>query len=474
MARPHAGAGGGGTPALGIVIPALDEAETLPGLLSDLSRLTLEHIVTVVDGGSRDETVSVARAGGAHVMRGRRGRARQMNAGAEWVPARWLLFLHADSRLGEEALRAIEAHVREDGPKAAHFGLSISHGHFFYRLIEVGQRIRERRLGLVYGDQGLLIRRDLFHAIGPYPDEPLMEDVTLSRRLLHAGRLLRFPAAVSTSPRRYEEEGRIGGWVRNAGLITRFLAGAAPSSLAAQYPPRRSLDRGREPGPGRPDGAAATLLVFAKAPRPGTVKTRLAREVGHPAATAVYRRMGRLIVDRVAPAPAIPTVCYDPDGAEAEVREWLGPAPRRYWYQGGGDLGARMSRMFGRAFERSGRVVVIGTDTPSVTAQTVTRAIGALDSADVVLGPARDGGYYLMALREPRPGLFAGIPWSTESVLAETLARCTALGLSVTLLEVESDIDTAEDLTAEVASQLGVGGALSPADAPPRASIPGQ
>ena len=474
MARPHAGAGGGGTPALGIVIPALDEAETLPGLLSDLSRLTLEHIVTVVDGGSRDETVSVARAGGAHVMRGRRGRARQMNAGAEWVPARWLLFLHADSRLGEEALQAIEAHVREDGPKAAHFGLSISHGHFFYRLIEVGQRIRERRLGLVYGDQGLLIRRDLFHAIGPYPDEPLMEDVTLSRRLLHAGRLLRFPAAVSTSPRRYEEEGRIGGWVRNAGLITRFLAGAAPSSLAAQYPPRRSLDRGREPGPGRPDGAAATLLVFAKAPRPGTVKTRLAREVGHPAATAVYRRMGRLIVDRVAPAPAIPTVCYDPDGAEAEVREWLGPAPRRYWYQGGGDLGARMSRMFGRAFERSGRVVVIGTDTPSVTAQTVTRAIGALDSADVVLGPARDGGYYLMALREPRPGLFAGIPWSTESVLAETLARCTALGLSVTLLEVESDIDTAEDLTAEVASQLGVGGALSPADAPPRASIPGQ
>ena len=474
MARPHAGAGGGGTPALGIVIPALDEAETLPGLLSDLSRLTLEHIVTVVDGGSRDETVSVARAGGAHVMRGRRGRARQMNAGAEWVPARWLLFLHADSRLGEEALRAIEAHVREDGPKAAHFGLSISHGHFFYRLIEVGQRIRERRLGLVYGDQGLLIRRDLFHAIGPYPDEPLMEDVTLSRRLLHAGRLLRLPAAVSTSPRRYEEEGRIGGWVRNVRLITRFLAGAAPSSLAARYPPRRSLDRGREPGPGRPDGAAATLLVFAKAPRPGTVKTRLAREVGHPVATAVYRRMGRLIVDRVAPAPAIPTVCYDPDGAEAEVREWLGPAPRRYWYQGGGDLGARMSRMFGRAFERSGRVVVIGTDTPSVTAQTVTRAIGALDSADVVLGPARDGGYYLMALREPRPGLFAGIPWSTESVLAETLARCTALGLSVTLLEVESDIDTAEDLTAEVASQLGVGGALSPADAPPRASVPGR
>ena len=456
MISPHAGGGRGGTPALGIVIPALDEAETLPGLLSDLSRLTLEHVVMVVDGGSRDGTVSVARAGGAHIMRGRSGRARQMNAGAEWVAGRWLLFLHADSRLGEQALQAIETHVREDGPMAAHLGLSISHEDFFYRLIEVGQRIRERCLGLVYGDQGLLIRRDLFVTVGPYPDEPLMEDVTLSRRLLRAGRLLRLPAAVSTSPRRYEEEGRIRGWVRNVCLITRFLAGAAPSDLAVQYPPRRSHDP--EPGPGRPGGPAATLLVFAKAPRPGTVKTRLARELGHEAAAAVYRRMGRLVVDRVAPAPATLTVCYDPGGAEAEIREWLGPAPRRYWHQGGGDLGARMSRMFGRGFERSSRVVVIGTDTPAVTARTIVRAIEALDSADIVLGPARDGGYYLMALAERHPCLFTGMPWSTESVLAATVARSRELGLRLTCLEVESDVDTISDLTPEVRRLLGLEG----------------
>ena len=473
MVSPHAG-GGGGTPALGIVIPALDEAETLPGLLSDLSRLTLEHIVMVVDGGSRDATVSVARARGAHVMRGRRGRARQMNAGARWVAGRWLLFLHADSRLGKPALQAIEAHVREDGPMAAHFGLSISHEHFFYRFIERGQRIRERRLGLVYGDQGLLIRRDLLFTLGPYPDEPLMEDVTLNRRLLLAGRLLRLPAAVATSPRRYEEEGRIRGWLRNVRLITRFLAGAAPSALAARYPPRRSLGRDRDPGAPRPGDPQATLLVFAKAPRPGTVKTRLARELGHEAAAAVYRRMGRLIVDRVAPAPAALTICYDPGGAEAEVREWLGSAPRRYWHQGDGDLGARMSRMFRRGFERSSRVVVIGTDTPAVTSRTITRAIEALDSADVVLGPASDGGYYLMALGEPRPELFTGIRWSTESVLAETLSRCAELGLSVTHLEVESDIDTAEDLAAEVAGRPDLGEALSPDGAPSRASVPGR
>ena len=92
---------------------------------------------------------------------------------------------------------------------------------------------------------------------------------------------------------------------------------------------------------------------------------------------------------------------------------------------------------------------MIGTDTPAVGAETVARALAALDSADVVLGPSRDGGYYLMALRENRPELFAGIEWSTRSVLAETVARARVAGLRITFLEVESDVDTAADLVAE-------------------------
>ena len=444
----------GGRGDLGIVIPALDEAEALPGLLDDLSELTLDSRVLVVDGGSRDGTVPAARAGGAEVLRSRLGRARQLNAGAAFLPARWLLFLHADSRLADGAPRAIERHVREDGPNAAYFGLAIAHDHFYYRLIEGGQRIRERLSDLVYGDQGLLIRRDFFFQAGPYPDEPLMEDVILNRRLKSAGRLHRLPAVVTTSPRRYEEEGRILGWLRNARLITRFMAGAEPSALAASYPPRGSRGRAEERGTPGDHGAEATLLVFAKAPRPGTVKTRLARTLGDEAAAATYRRMGRLVVDNVAGAPAAVTVCYDPPGAEDEVRNWLGPAPRRYWPQGGGDLGARMSRMFDRAFQRADRVVVIGTDAPAVDAGTVARALEALDSADVVLGPSRDGGYYLMGLRAPRPGLFTGIPWSTSSVLDDTVVRTLELGLRVTYLEVESDVDTGGDLTPDVARRL--------------------
>ena len=466
-----------GTPParVGVVVPALDEADHLPYLLEDLSGLRLEHVVLVVDGGSGDGTVAAARAGGAEVMRSRRGRARQMNAGARGLPSPWLFFVHADSRLGDEALRAIEDHVHGDRAEAGYFRLRLSHPHFHYRIIERGQRVRERLSSLVYGDQGLLIRRDLFLAAGAYPEEPIMEDVVLNRRLRRAGRLIRLPAAISTSPRRYEEEGRLRAWLRNAGLISRFLAGTRPSDLAARYPARRRGGTGAEDAKIAGGADEATLLVFAKAPRPGEVKTRLARSLGrggspdHEAATALYRRMGRLIVGRVAEAPAILTVCYDPPGAEAEVRDWLGPAPERYWQQGAGNLGERMSRMFTLAFEVPGRAVVIGTDTPAVGAGTVTRALAALDTADVVLGPSRDGGYYLMALREPCPALFRGIAWSTGTVLAETLARARQCRLRVTLLEVESDVDTAADLTGEVAGRLGVGsaGASAVAARPP-------
>ena len=448
---------------LGVVIPALDEAEYLPRLLDDLSRLELEHVVLVVDGGSRDGTVAAARAGGAVVVRSRRGRARQMNAGARLLASRWLLFLHADSQLGDEALRAMEGHLRDDRREAGHFRLFISHPHFHYRIIEEGQRLRERVLGLVYGDQGLLIRRDLFFKVGPYPDEPIMEDVILNRRLRRARRLVRLRAAISTSARRYEEEGRMRGWLRNVRLISRFLAGAKLRDLAARYPARTYGGEGAECSVSSRGGVSrATLLVFAKAPRPGKVKTRLARSLApggapdHEAAAALYRRMGRVVVDNVAEAPAIVTVCYDPSDAEAEMRDWLGRGQAPYWPQGEGDLGERMSRMFTHAFERTARAVVIGTDTPAVGAATVARALAALDTADVVLGPSRDGGYYLMALRKACPALFSGIPWSTGSVLAETMARARTLGLRVTFLEVETDVDTAADLTGEMAERLNV------------------
>lgn len=447
-------AGGGAGPGLGVVIPALDEADTLPRLLDDLARMRIGHRILVVDGGSGDGTVAAARAGGAEVMRSRAGRARQMNAGAAFLTTRWLLFLHADSRLDASALDSIALHVGRDAPQAGYFRLAIAHADSYYRMIEVGQRVRERLSGLVYGDQGLLVRRDVFDTIGGYPDQPIMEDVILCRRLRDEGRLTRLPGTVTTSSRRYEEEGRARALIRNVSTIVRFLAGTEPAVLAAGYRIRRTPGGGTRTVDRDTRAHRATLLVFARAPRPGTVKTRLARTIGDEAAAGLYGRMGHRIVASVEDAPARMVVCYDPPDAEPEIRRWLDPSPRRYMPQGGGDLGTRMARMFDRAFADANRVVAIGTDAPATDSGRVAHALEALETADVVLGPARDGGYYLIGLRRPRPELFRGIRWGTGAVLAETRSRAERLGLRVTWLELESDIDTDEDLTPSVLQWL--------------------
>ena len=440
---------------LGVVVPALDEASALPGLLADLSKLALEHEVVVVDGGSRDDTVAAARAGDALVLRSPPGRGRQMNAGAAFLRADWLLFLHADSRLDAAAREAVRRHVARDDPAAAHFGLALAHPHFWYRLVEGGQRLRERLFGLVYGDQGLLAPRKLFFQMGSFPDEPVMEDVVLALKLRRAGRLKRLPAVLTSSARRYEEEGKVRAFLRNARAISRFMAGTPASALAPNYPPRRRPAGHEPPAPPNP----AALLVFAKAPHPGAVKTRLAATAGHDVAAEAYRRMGRMIAVQLADAPAEMTVCFDPPDAEPEMRRWLDPLPRRYVPQGDGDLGERMSRMVSRALtgpNRASRVVVVGTDAPAVDADAVARALTALDSADAVLGPSNDGGYYLVGLKAPCPDLFRSIPWSTSGVLNATATRARDLGLEVTYLEAQTDMDTAADLTPDLARRLGL------------------
>ena len=458
------------SPGLGVVIPALDEASALPGLLSDISRLAVAHQVAVVDGGSDDDTVAVARTGGALVLRSAAGRARQMNAGAAFLRARWLLFLHADTRLDVAAREAVRQHLARDKPIAAHFGLALAHPHFWYRLLEAGQRVRERLFGLVYGDQGLLVPRALFFQAGAFPDEPVMEDVALNLRLRRAGMLVRLRAVATSSARRYEEEGRVRAFLRNARSISRFMAGTPPSALAPDYPPRRKPMPEAVFAPGtfsarrsfsapQASPAPARLLVFAKAPRPGAVKTRLAATVGPEAAAEAYRRLGRMVAVQLADAPAEMTVCFDPPDAETDMRRWLDPLPHRYVPQGEGDLGKRMSRMVRVALnglEGAGRAVVVGTDAPAVDAALVARALKALDSADLVLGPSIDGGYYLVGLKAPCPDLFQSIPWSTCAVLEVTASRARDLGLKVTYLEVKTDVDAATDLTPDLARRLGL------------------
>jgi uncharacterized protein len=192
------------------------------------------------------------------------------------------------------------------------------------------------------------------------------------------------------------------------------------------------------------------LAVFLKEPRPGAVKTRLADALGPVAAAGLYRLLAEAVLEATVPKPGEyeRLVFFDPPGAADALRAWLPGV--RLLPQAGGDLGARMRDAFARAFRRGAtRVALVGTDVPGVTRATVVSALEALDGADVVLGPAVDGGYYLIALACARPELFAGIAWSTGTVLEATLAQAAHAGLRVRQLERLRDLDTVDDLRAE-------------------------
>jgi rSAM/selenodomain-associated transferase 1 len=190
-------------------------------------------------------------------------------------------------------------------------------------------------------------------------------------------------------------------------------------------------------------------VIFARAPRLGAVKTRLAADVGAAAALAAYRALGARVVGAVHDLPACDVVvAFTPADGREELEAWL-PGSVVYEPQVGGDLGARMAGAIARRHAAGAtRVVVIGTDCPGVDAGVVEAAFARLDTADVVLGPALDGGYYLVGVRRPTPEIFMEVPWSAPDTLAVTIERARAAGLTVALLDPLRDIDTGADWAA--------------------------
>jgi len=445
----------GAPPPLAIVIPTLDEAERLPRLLSDLEALSAD--VVVVDGGSADGTPDIARRLGARVLTSPPGRARQLAMGAASTNADWLFFLHADSRLEPAAVDALSEFLATAAPNDfAHFRFALDGSRRFHRMIEFGQRLRERWLRLPYGDQGMVVSRLLYESVSGYPAWPIMEDVGLLEKLTRRGRRIVLPAQLRTSARRYDREGGILALLRNLTLITLFCFGVPASKLARWYAPHRPADTpGKATGQNDealPPAERRTVVLFAKAPTPGRVKTRLAVDVGAETAVRIYRSLGRSTVDGLRGGPYRLIVYVDPPGPEtaAAMDEWLGQDDIEYRPQREGDLGARMAQAFDECLEEADRVCIVGTDIPGIDRETVLHAFDTLVNAGVVFGPATDGGYYLVAMSHRHPELFTNIEWSTPAVLETTLARAADSGLQVALLDAKTDVDTLADVPDEL------------------------
>ena len=203
MATPEVEARAG---ALAIVVPMLDEAATLPALLVHLAGWRARGCeVVLVDGGSRDDSVEMARAAGFRVLIAERGRARQMNAGAQACGRALLLFLHADTRLPEAADAMVRAALAVQA--WGRFDVRIDGRPLMLRVVAALMNLRSRLSGIATGDQAIFVRRDVFEAVGGFPDQPLMEDIELSCRLLRVSRPACLRARVRTSGRRWEQRG---------------------------------------------------------------------------------------------------------------------------------------------------------------------------------------------------------------------------------------------------------------------------
>jgi len=188
------------------------------------------------------------------------------------------------------------------------------------------------------------------------------------------------------------------------------------------------------------------VVIFARAPDLGKVKTRLAAELGEREALAIYTSLAENTVRVVAMLPQCDrVVAYTPKDAYIRMRDWLGDG-FSYEAQCDGDLGARMAHAFRSRFDENAEsVLLIGTDAPGIDSSVLVEGFAALSHDDVVFGPALDGGYYAVGLRAPHAVLFENISWSETDTLSRSIAAARGAGLSVHLLPELSDIDTARD-----------------------------
>jgi len=218
-----------------------------------------------------------------------------------------------------------------------------------------------------------------------------------------------------------------------------------------------------------PERAFSALVIFAKAPIPGQVKTRLCPPLTEDEAATLHGSLVLDVLERTrAPSLTLPL------GRGREVwgiDRFLACAPSaehvffkilaeregvRLLTQTGDDLGARMSHAFDAVFGMGyRRVVLTGTDLPSIPASVYAEAFALVEEHDLVLGPSTDGGYYLIGLKHPVPELWSGVPWSTDRVFDLTMQKAQNLGLDAAVLSPERDIDTIEDLTALI-SEAGL------------------
>lgn len=227
-------------PIISIIIPTVNEEQTLPRTLTPL-KLCSQCEVLVVDGGSNDGTIAIANASGCRTISGPRGRALQMNLGVEESKGELLLFLHADTLLPDHFLTQITRTLGIFNAAAGAFSLGFDNRRRSMAIISWGANLRSRLFSLPYGDQGLFTSRKNFLAVGGFPEMEIMEDFVFIRKMRRLGRIITLRDQVITSARRWENTGVLKTTFINQLIIAGYHLGIPPATLAGYYQRARGV-----------------------------------------------------------------------------------------------------------------------------------------------------------------------------------------------------------------------------------------
>ncbi|MEM9148230.1 MAG: TIGR04283 family arsenosugar biosynthesis glycosyltransferase [Pseudomonadota bacterium] len=225
------------TAPVSVIVPVLAASERLGACLASLADGAFDGILAeliLADGGGTEALAELADGVGARLVRAPKGRGTQLSAGAEAACGDWLLFVHADTVFAPGWPEAVRRHIVTAPGRAGYGHLAFDSTDKLARMTERWANLRSCLFALPYGDQGLLIHRDLYSAVGGYPPIPLMEDVALVGKLGRR-RLCSLQITATTSAQRYEQRGWLAQGAHNLSTLTRYLLGAEPERLAERY-----------------------------------------------------------------------------------------------------------------------------------------------------------------------------------------------------------------------------------------------
>jgi rSAM/selenodomain-associated transferase 1/rSAM/selenodomain-associated transferase 2 len=416
-----------------VIIPTLNENYFIRKNLPAIGGLRKDIEIIVSDGGSTDETIRTAKDLGAKIINSEKGRGTQLNAGAADCNGDILFFLHADTFIPANTFELLDEFFENENNLICRLSLGFDVDHsllkrytFFSKFDTIFTR---------FGDSGIIVRKRFYDLLGGFKNYFLFEDVDFLKRASKKTKIKLLNAEAKSSARKFVQNGIVKNQIYSFILIIKYFLGTNSLILWENYFSRTHSSK------------KSSLILFARYPTIGKVKTRLAKDTSGDFARRFYKVCAGSILREISKARSFNKYLFYTEADEREkIMKWAG-ANYFYALQNGSGLGDKMLNAFNLAFSHyAEKVIIVGTDVPDLNSELIKQAEKKLEEFDLVIGPSHDGGYYLLGMKKVYEELFVDIPWSSNSVFQVTMQRAAKLGLNIVTLQLLRDIDTKKDL----------------------------